>query len=71
MRRSETAPGERLAFSERDLDQNGILSRTTRWRLRRQGRFPEPRSIGGRRLYLGAEIRRLLVDPEAWRAAEE
>jgi hypothetical protein len=55
-----------LAYSERDLDSNNILSRKTRWRLRREGAFPEPREIGGRKLYVGAEIRAWLEDPEGW-----
>lgn len=55
-----------LAYSERDLDSHNILSRKTRWRLRHEGRFPEPREIGGRKLYVGAEIRAWLEDPEGW-----
>jgi hypothetical protein len=55
-----------LAYSERDLDSNNILSRKTRSRLRREGRFPLPREIGGRKLYVGAEIRAWLEDPEGW-----
>ncbi len=64
MPQPETA--QPLAYSERDLDAHNILSRKTRWRLRREGRFPRPREIGGRRLYLGAEIRAWLRDPEGW-----
>ncbi len=56
----------RLAYSERDLDAAGILSRKTRWRLRRDGRFPEPRRIGSRQLYLATEILEWLEDPEGW-----
>lgn len=59
-----TAPP--LVYSERDLDTHGVLSRKTRWRLRREGRFPEPREIGGRKLYVGAEIRAWIEDPEGW-----
>lgn len=64
MPRPDTAPP--LAYSERDLDSNNILSRKTRWRLRREGAFPEPREIGGRKLYVGAEIRAWLEDPKGW-----
>jgi predicted DNA-binding transcriptional regulator AlpA len=64
----QTAPdsNDRLVFSDRDLDAHGVLSRKTRWRLRREGRFPLPREIGGRKLYVGAEIRAWLEDPEGW-----
>lgn len=55
-----------LAYSERDLDAHGVLSRKTRWRLRREGTFPQPREIGGRKLYVGSEIRAWLEDPEGW-----
>ena len=60
---------EPLAYGERELDANNILSRKTRWRLRREGRFPEPREIGGRKLYVGDEIRTWLNDPEGWASA--
>ena len=66
MTQTATASTDRLVFSERDLDAHGVLSRKTRWRLRREGRFPEPRVIGGRKPYVGAEIRAWLEDPEAW-----
>jgi predicted DNA-binding transcriptional regulator AlpA len=66
MTQTATASTDRLVFSERDLDAHGVLSRKTRWRLRREGRFPEPRDIGGRKLYIGAEIRAWLEDPERW-----
>lgn len=56
----------RLAYSERNLDDAGLLSRKTRWRLRRAGRFPEPLTIGGRKLYRAADIHRWLADPEGW-----
>ena len=55
-----------LAYAERDLDRHNILSRKTRWRLRREGKFPEPREVGGRKLYVGEEIRAWLDDPERW-----
>lgn len=66
MLRLKTASPERLAYSDRDLDAAGILSRKTRWRMRRDGLFPEPVSAGGRKLYKAAEIHNWLEDPEAW-----
>ncbi len=60
-----------LAYSERDLDRNGILSRKTRYVLRRAGKFPQPRQIGSRNLYVGDEIRAWLADPAAWEAANK
>ena len=60
---------EPLAYGERDLDANNILSRKTRYRLRRLGKFPEPRQVGGRKLYVGEEIRTWLNDPEGWASA--
>ncbi len=68
MSQTDRAGNDQLAYSERDLDANGILSRKTRWRLRREGRFPEPREIGGRKLYVGEEVRRWLRDPRGWAA---
>lgn len=62
----QLATAQPLAYSERDLDANGILCRKTRWRLRREGKFPEPREIGSRKLYVGAEIRAWIEDPEGW-----
>lgn len=56
----------RLAFSEKDLDDAGILSRKTRYRLRRARRFPEPVVAGSRRLYRREDILEWLRDPEAW-----
>lgn len=70
MTQTATASTDRLVFSERDLDAHGVLSRKTRWRLRREGKFPEPREIGGRKLYVGAEIRAWLEDPEAWASTQ-
>ena len=65
-----THPGtaQPLAYGERDLDAHNILSRKTRWRLRKEGRFPEPRQVGARKLYVGEEIRDWLNDPEGWAA---
>jgi len=60
----EQAP--RLAYSERDLDTAGILSRKTRWRMRREGTFPEPVAAGGRKLYRAEQITEWLLDPAAW-----
>ena len=50
---SKLAP---LVYTERQLDELGILSRMTRWRLRREGKFPQTRAVGGRRLYDAQEI---------------
>ena len=61
-----TAGTARLAYSERDLDALGVLSRKTRWRMRREGTFPEPVVAGGRRLYLVSDIHSWLQDPGAW-----
>ena len=59
----------RLAFSERDLDELGILSRPTRWRMRRDRAFPEPVTAGGRKLYRAQDIHTWLDDPTAWAEA--
>ena len=56
----------RLAYSERDLDELGVLSRKTRYRWRLERRFPEPKCAGGRKLYLAEDVHRWLDDPEAW-----
>ena len=56
----------KLAYSERDLDALGLLSRKSRWRLRRENRFPEPVAAGGRKLYKATEILAWLDDPKAW-----
>ena len=66
-----TDTAQPLAYGERDLDRENILSRKTRWRLRRLGRFPEPRKVGGRKLYVGEEIRAWLHDPESWATCRE
>ena len=60
----------RLAYSERDLDAEGILSRKSRWRMRRAGTFPEPVVAGGRKLYRGVDIVEWLKDPGAWAEAQ-
>jgi predicted DNA-binding transcriptional regulator AlpA len=57
---------ERLLYSDHDLDRAGLLSRKSRWRLRREGRFPEPVKVGSRRLYRAEDIHRWCEDPESW-----
>lgn len=43
---------DRVFYSERDLDALGLPCRTTRWRMRREGKFPEPIQISqGRKAY--------------------
>jgi predicted DNA-binding transcriptional regulator AlpA len=37
-------------FTERELDRITGISRTTRWRLRRQGKFPQSVSLSARRV---------------------
>lgn len=69
MPRQDQANHEPLAYSERDLDAHGVLSRKTRWRLRRAGKFPQPREVGSRNLYVGDEIREWLKDPASWQKA--
>ena len=58
----------RLAYSEADLDRFGVLSRKTRWRMRRDGAFPEPVKAGSRKLYRARDILSWLEDPTAWAA---
>lgn len=55
-----------LVYFERDLDDLGLLSRKTRWRLRRDGRFPEARTVGSRHFYVASEIHQWIQSPEAW-----
>ena len=44
-------------YSERELDELGILCRATRWRLRGEGKFPQPIVISkGRKAYLSETI---------------
>jgi hypothetical protein len=40
-----------LTFSERDLAGQGILSWEPRYRLRHEGKFPQPREINSRKPY--------------------
>jgi len=51
---------DRLAYSEKDLDAAGVLSRKTRYRMRRAGTFPEPVAAGGRKLYRAADVHQWL-----------
>lgn len=62
---------ERLAYSDKDLDAAGILSRKTRYRGRRAGTFPEPVAAGGRKLYRAVDIHLWLEDPVAWALANK
>ncbi len=62
-------PEQPWATSERGLDANGILSRKTRYRMRRAGTFPEPVVAGGRNLYRTRDILDWLDDPVAWAEA--
>ena len=62
---------QQLAYSERDLTANGILSRKTRWRMRRAGTFPQPVTAGGRKLYRAVDIIEWLENPQAWADAHE
>lgn len=57
-----------LVYFERDLDKLGLLSRKTRWRLRRDGRFPKARTVGSRHFYVAAEIHQWIQDPDGWAA---
>ena len=66
MEMTTAEPADRLAYSENDLDQRGVLSRKTRWRLRRIGAFPEPVRAGGRTLYRATDVHEWLADPEGW-----
>jgi hypothetical protein len=44
-------------YSERELDGQGLPSRVTRWRLRQDGKFPEPVQLSpGRVGYVKAEV---------------
>lgn len=51
---------KQLFLSESDLDEMGLPSRSTRWRERQEGRFPEPVMISKGRIAYRAE------DIEAW-----
>jgi predicted DNA-binding transcriptional regulator AlpA len=66
---ADVGAGPRLAYSETDLDELGVLSRATRWRMRRRGEFPEPVTAGGRKLYRAADVHAWLRDPEVWASA--
>ena len=69
MLQTGTRNTDRLAFSDKDLDAAGLMSRQTRWRMRQQGRFPEPVTAGGRKLYKATDVYEWLEDPEAWAEA--
>lgn len=62
-----------LTYSERQLDDAGLLSRKTRWRLRRQNppQFPQTIACGGRKLYRAKDISEYIADPAAWVAANQ
>ena len=50
-------------YSERDLDAKGILTRVTRWRLRKRGLFPEPINLSeGRKAYPAEAIEKWVAD---------
>jgi predicted DNA-binding transcriptional regulator AlpA len=69
---TQQAPASaRLAYSERDLDALGILSRKTRWRMRRAGTFPQPAVAGGRKLYRATDILQWLDNPGLWAEANQ
>ena len=62
-------PTPRLAYYERDLTALGLLSRKTRYLMRRKRTFPEPVRVGSRILYRAADVHAWLEDPEAWAEA--
>ena len=68
MRHDDEQAG-RLAYSERDLDALGILSRKTRYRMRRAGKFPQPVEAGSRKLYRARDVLEWFNDPVAWAEA--
>lgn len=43
-------------YSEHDLDEKGIASRATRWRMRQVGEFPNPVNISRGRVAYPAEV---------------
>lgn len=69
MERHDIDRPRQLAYSERDLDALGILSRKSRWRLRRERKFPEPKVAGGRKIYKATDVIEWLDDPQAWAEA--
>lgn len=54
-------------IADKDLDQLVPLSRTTRWRMRKEGQFPQPVRVRGRSLYRAAEIEQWLRNPRGWK----
>ena len=53
-------------LSDRDLDLLVALSRSKRWSLRKEGRFPNPIRVDRRRLWRAGEVEEWLDDPEGW-----
>lgn len=50
-------------YSEKDLDQKGIATRVTRWRMRKNGDFPEPVKISpGRVGYPAAQVEKWVAE---------
>ena len=58
-------------LSDRDLDLLVALSRSKRWSLRKEGRFPNPIRVDRRRLYRAGEIEEWLDDPEGWATRDD
>ncbi len=55
----------KILVSETDLDKLGIMSRKTRYRLRRRGEFPAPLRVSPRRLlYKWVEVERWIKNRE-------
>jgi len=54
-------------IADKDLDQLVPLSRTTRWRMRKEGQFPQPVRVRGRSLYRVADVQKWLTDPRGWK----
>ena len=53
----------RRFYSENDLDDMGFQSRSTRWRMRRKGEFPDPvRLSTGRVAYVADQIDKLAAE---------
>lgn len=58
-------------IADKDLDQLVPLSRTTRWRMRKDGQFPHPVRVRGRALYRTAEIEQWLRNPRGWKGVPD
>ena len=53
----------RIFYSERDLDAMGLPTRVTRWRMRRDGTFPNPVQISkGRKAYPALAIKEWIAE---------